>query len=442
MAYEVDPNLVPLCKAALAYARKWLEGRGVELDFEVRQEDFVLANTWAVSPDLFSREDAERFDFAILNPPYFKLSGSDERVVALSKVVHGQPNIYALFMAVAAGLLKPGGGMVSITPRSFAAGEYFRHFRRFLLAEMKPEHIHVFGARDEAFREDSVLQENVILRLRKACPSKRASVVVTKSVGADDLGDAKKRTYKLSSIVDWESRDAVMKIPTQDLDDQISRFVSSWPGTLMALGVRVSTGPVVAFRATGYLRRAPVDREECVPLLWLQNVRSMKLSWPVDARGKPQYIVRSPDSARLLVPNGTCVVMRRFTAKEEPHRLVAAPLRRGQFPGEVIGLENHLNYLYRLGGELSEAEAMGISAVLDSELLDQYFRISNGHTQVNATELRSLRFPSSEMILRLGRELLKSNPGSQDLDRLVMETLEVPKSIRRSLERRNDAQTG
>ena len=79
-------------------------------------------------------------------------------------VVHGQPNIYALFMAATAALLRKGGEFLFITPRSFASGPYFRLFREKFFANIRPVGVHVFGSRREAFGRDEVLQESIGLR--------------------------------------------------------------------------------------------------------------------------------------------------------------------------------------------------------------------------------------------------------------------------------------
>ena len=70
----------------------------------------------------------------------------------------------------------------------------------------------------------------------------------------------------------------------------------------------------------------------------------------------------------------------------------------GSLPGALLGLENHVNFVHRLGGEMSPREAMGLAALLNSELIDAYFRISSGNTQVSATELRALPLPPAALL--------------------------------------------
>ncbi len=98
-------------------------------------------------------------------------------------------------------------------------------------------------------------------------------------------------------------------------------------------------------------------------------------------------------------------------------------MSEGAFGTELIALENHLNYLYRPGGKIVNEEAIGIAAFLNSTLVDRYFRITNGNTQVNATELRKLPLPPLEQLIRIGQQVVNLQI-EQDFDateRIVME---------------------
>jgi adenine-specific DNA-methyltransferase len=66
---------------------------------------------------------------------------------------------------------------------------------------------------------------------------------------------------------------------------------------------------------------------------------------------------------------------------------------------------------------------MGLAAFLNSTLVDSYFRQFSGHTQVNAMDLRSLRYPACDQLLELGRRIGQRFPTQEDLDRLVEEVV-------------------
>jgi adenine-specific DNA-methyltransferase len=157
----------------------------------------------------------------------------------------------------------------------------------------------------------------------------------------------------------------------------------------------------------------------------MQNVKPLATSWPVPTR-KQQYIISSEASAYILLPNRNYVLLRRFSAKEEHRRLTAAPylsLDRQFTQFNLVGLENHLNYIYRPDGELTPEEAYGISTILNCKLLDTYFRSFNGNTQVSATELRSIPLPQLETIREIGREAATGKRTNGELDEWISDML-------------------
>ena len=145
------------------------------------------------------------------------------------------------------------------------------------------------------------------------------------------------------------------------------------------------------------------------------------VTWPLH-RHKPEYIKRHGAEA-LLLPNRNYVLMRRFTAKEEARRLSAAPYLAHSMSVPRVGLENHLNYIYRRAGSLCDEEAWGLAALYNSRLLDTYFRCLNGNTQVNATELRAMPLPTLDFIVALGERVRQLADSLANLDPLIVEML-------------------
>src|SRR5688572_2593664 len=94
-------------------------------------------------------------------------------------------NLYTGFLAVAVNLIESGGELVAITPRSFCNGPYFRPFRQLLLEQMAIKQIHIFESRVYAFKDDAVLQENIILHAIKGEP--QGPVILSVSEKADPV---------------------------------------------------------------------------------------------------------------------------------------------------------------------------------------------------------------------------------------------------------------
>ncbi len=332
--------------------------------------------------------------------------------------------MYSLFMAVSAKLLKQNGQLIFITPRSFTAGLYFRLFRERFFTLMRPEYIHSFISRTKAFNKDAVLQENIILKAVRESEwtNVRRSVTIAHSEGADDLQKCDKLTIGLDRIIDMNSKSKTLRIPISEKEERIVELMNSWQGTLHSYGLQISTGPVVPFRALDFIDDSGNVHETHVPLLWMQNVRSMSVQWPVQTK-KQQYIKLNKDSIKLLVKDKNYIILRRFSPKEEHRRLQAAPYRSGILGSDYIGLENHLNYIYKPQGELSLDEAYGLSAILNCEIFDIYFRTLNGNTEVSATEIREVPLPPIDTIKYIGSHIIKQLISNKDLDEWVSSIL-------------------
>jgi adenine-specific DNA-methyltransferase len=409
VAVEADPSVLPLLERALTLARLQL-GEGFR--FTIHAGDFLGLQQPRIGQSLLPTADV-----VVANPPYFKMSPTE---------AHGgnAPNAYARFMEVAGSMLRPGGQLVFIVPRSFASGFYFQQFRRRFHDQFVLERAHVFASRRDAFQDDDVLQENIIVAYRRAGTS-AGPVTISSSKGVGDLESAVSFVAGRKEVLRPRDPYGVVYLPTGADDASTMQTVFTWQGSLRGLGLEVSTGPVVPFRSTENLTRE--EGADTVPLLWMQHVRQGAVRWPLGTFRKPEHI-RAGAGDKLLVPNRTCILLRRFSAKEEPRRLTVAVLRAGRLPGKSIGLENHLNYVYRPRGVLDDELALGLAALLGSTLIDDFFRIQSGNTQVSATELRALPLPPEPILRDLGRAVDTAGDEvlarQDDVDALVADLVE------------------
>lgn len=423
--FDVDEQMCAAAKDALHHAAEVAAQSGVAIRYNIEQRDFTLQNTATqqslLAGHYLAESHTQQYDHIIANPPYFKLRNDDPRarLFAAQKISH--TNIYTLFIALAiARLVDENSRACFIVPRSFCSGAYFADFRRYFLQQARPLAVHLFESRDNVF-EDEVLQESLILTFaRRHDDSKRIEneewINISTSANIDDIAAvATSRRIALSKFWHSHGGEYFFKLPVSDLDEEIIETVERWPESLGSLGLEVSTGPVVPFRANSFLKNTlDVDSGEAVPLLWLHHIKPHKTSWPLENFRKPQAISLQSRHAKLLTPAGNYVLVRRFSAKEESRRLVAAPLLKSTLPFAHIGLENHLNFLWKKQGELTPAEAVGLSAIYNSALMDRYFRVVNGHTQVNATELRRMPLPPLSLLQELGQTLLSSTTDLSD----------------------------
>lgn len=367
------------------------------LDAEIVDADFM---EWAVNALQFGTTGS--FTHAILNPPYKKI-GSDSRYRMLLRSVGIETvNLYSAFVALALALLEDGGQLVAIIPRSFCNGPYYRPFRQLVMEQAAIRRIHLFGARNKAFKDDGVLQENIIMLLERG--ARQGDVIVSTSTD-DTFVDQASHGYPFDRIVLRDDAEQFIHVPTSPGYTGVER-ISIATGSLADLGLQVSTGPVVDFRMREHLRMMP--QPGTVPLLYSGHFSGGRVEWPKLGFKKPNAISHDAATGKWLYPNGHYCVVRRFSSKEERRRVVASVVDPAAFGGAaMLGFENHLNVFHDDRHGLSKELAEGLAAFLNTTAVDESFRRFNGHTQVNATDLKQMKYPSRAVLESLGRWVMQ-----------------------------------
>ena len=202
------------------------------------------------------------YTHAILNPPYKKINSQSAHRLALRSVGIETVNLYSAFVALAVAEAAPGGQIVAIIPRSFCNGPYYRPFRDFILARAAIRHMHLFDSRNTAFKDDEVLQENIIIRLERG--GQKGPVTITTSTD-DSFTDIATNEHPFERIVFPDDSERFIHVPTTTEKSTIE-LSPAVRYTLADLGIKVSTGPVVDFRLKEHLRDMP--EAGTVPLIY------------------------------------------------------------------------------------------------------------------------------------------------------------------------------
>ena len=395
-ACEVDPQLHAPLAATLADCVSTAEEVGGSVEVNLVPGDFIA---WATEDEGLFAETRERFDLVIMNPPYKKLAANSRERRAVAAKCAETSNLYSAFMALGVHLLASGGQLIGITPRSFANGPYFRPFRKYFLDRLHLDHVHVFEARNKVFADTDVLQENVIFSATRTDASSRNPVTVSTSKSYSS--EIRSRSVRYAEMVHPEDQEFFIHISADEEDVQLAEAQSSLPAALVDLRCQVSTGRVVDFRSKEHLRPDPVPG--AVPLIYPLHMREGGISWPVPGAKKNNAIMLNGETEKMTFPRGYYVVVKRLSSKEEKRRVVASVFDPSQVHCDRIGFENHVNVFHEGGEGLPEDVARGLCLWLNSTLLDRFIRRFSGHTQVNATDLRSLRYPSRKQLSEMGQ---------------------------------------
>ncbi len=417
--YEVDPTMLLHLHRTVDACTRECDAVGIRFTGRIIERDFIEEGARQLDRGLFGGSGQPRFSAAILNPPYRKInSGSRERGLLRSVGIETS-NLYTAFVGLAVKLMDTGGELVAITPRSFCNGPYFRPFRQLLLGQTALTQVHVFESRDRAFSDNEVLQENVIFCAVRG--AKRSKITLSSSSGPN--AKVTKRVVAQESVVSADDPESFIHLAVTEADGRVADQMRRLPCSLTDLGLEVSTGRVVDFRAREHLRADPSPGT--VPLIYPTHFNSGFVAWPRPGGRKPNALVSNARTLDLLVQNATYVLTKRFTSKEERRRVVAVIHDPARLPKDVthLGIENHVNYYHAMGAGMPKLLAHGLAAFLNSTLVDQFFRQFNGHTQVNAGDLRSLRYPSRDVLNAVGRRIGKRVPDQADLDAVVAAAL-------------------
>ncbi len=406
--YETDSHIADLLQKNLTWVRN---NTIINFLFSINTENYILSQDLEYNEKIGANPTPEKYDLVIGNPPYMKISKDAVEAKAMPDVCYGAPNLYFLFAAMGVFNLENNGEMVYIIPRSWTSGAYFKKFRQKFLRECVLDHIHLFVSRDKIFETESVLQETMII---KACKTKQKpqNITITTSYSNSDFNNKTHFLVPYDSVVSGE--DSYVYLATTESETETIKTLSRWNDTLLSIGLKMKTGLTVDFRNRDMLRDA--FEPQAVPLFYSQHIQNGKVVFPIER--EHEYIVT--EQKGLLQANTNYLFVKRFTAKEEHRRLQCGIyLARKNSQYSQISTQNKINFIAGTK-ELSDCVVHGLYVLFNSTLYDSYYRILNGSTQVNSTEINSMPVPPLEIIESMGKQLIREHDYSEiSCDRIL-----------------------
>lgn len=394
--YENDPNVLDILRLNLEEVCKQSKKN---ITYNIIQDNYIVSQSDSYnSKNLIS--NLPKYDFVIGNPPYMKIAKDAEEALTMPDVCYGAPNMYFLFATMSLFNLKENGEMVYIIPRSWTSGAYFKSFRKKLFKDGVLEHIHLFVQRDKVFDKENVLQETMIIKVKKT-KIRPDTITITTSQSNSDFLDKTIFNAPYSTVVN--EVDSYVYLITNSKDIKVINSLKRLSNTLPSLGLKMKTGLTVDFRNHDLLRNKSGD--QTVPLFYAQHMQNGKVVFPIGKEN--EYLV--PSKKGLLQANKNYLFVKRFSSKEEKKRLQCAVYLSSQYPNFIeISTQNKINFIEGKDN-LSDCTVYGLYVLFNSTLYDCYYRVLNGSTQVNSTEINSMPMPSLEIINSMGKKLLISN---------------------------------
>lgn len=396
--YETDQEVYPILEKNLILAKE-IYG----IDYTLLKENYITTQYFGVNSLI--KEDGDKYDYIIGNPPYLKISKDAPEAKAMPDVCHGAPNLYFLFWAMGIYNLKSEHELVYIIPRSWTSGAYFKKFRSYLFDHGVITDVHLFESRDKVFNGESVLQETIIVKVKKT-NKKPENISITTS-STSDFSDLKHFFAPYDTVI---PKNQFVYLVTDKTEADVLERINKLPNTLPDIKMKMQTGIIVDFRTREVLR--DTMEEGAYPLLYSQHIKDGRVTWPL---GKEGEVIKT-DRISFLQENSDFLLVKRFTAKEEKRRLqcgIYLKQRYKQFA--YISTQNKVNFVKCD----SPCITYGLFVLLNSTLYDTYYRILNGSTQVNSTEVNQMPIPDREVIEAMGRELMHQDLTEANCNKII-----------------------
>lgn len=403
--YETNNDVISTLTHNLKYIK---ENSKIKIEYQIINENYITSQK-----DCFNAASIcnKAYDIIIGNPPYQKISKDADEAASMPIICYGAPNMYFLFLGMSIFNLKDDGEIVYIIPRSWTSGAYFRKFRDYLCKKTRIKQIHLFVSRDKVFENEEVLQETIIIKLDKS--SAYEDILITSSKSNNDFENIT-TFYAPYNIIVNGSENYVYLITNENEMKTLS-ILNKLKNTLPSIGLKMHTGLTVDFR-----NRELLHDDECEgssPILYSQHIKSGRVVFPIEK--DCQYILT--DQKGLLQKNKNYLLCKRFTAKEEKRRLQCGIYLSEDYPKyKNISTQNKINFIDSKNTDMSKELTFGLYTLFNSTLYDNYYRILNGSTQVNSTEINTMPVPPINVIENFGNSLLEKNDlTTESCDRIL-----------------------
>ncbi len=408
--YENDGNILGLLKENLQTCQA---NSKKDIQIQIITDNYITSQYLDFNHMIGGNPNPQKYDLVIGNPPYMKIPKDAPEATAMPEVCYGAPNLYFIFAAMGLFNLDSDGEMVYIIPRSWTSGAYFKRFRQYFLTEGKLEHIHLFVSRNKVFDKEDVLQETIIIKVKKTNQTPE-EVTITSSQSNKDFDNLTSLTVPYSLVV--SGNDYYVYLVTDEKEVSVLERLHRFDKTLPDIGLKMKTGLTVDFRNREILRD---DEEEgAIPLFYSQHIKQGEVQFPIQK--EHEYVVT--DQKGLMQDNRNYLFVKRFTAKEERRRLQCGVYLSKKYPQyKKISTQNKINFVDGIITEMSECLVYGLYVIFNSTLYDEYYRILNGSTQVNSTEVNAMPIPNLESIQEMGRALMKSKDMSENNCNMILE---------------------
>ena len=360
-------------------------------------------------PEVFFDSDGRRsdagFDAIIGNPPYDVLASQElgfdisplkaflRSRPEYSASFRGKNNLYKLFICRAVALLKSGGRLGFIVPMPLLGDDQAADIRRLILDSGRFTEIHAFPQKDDAKSRvfpDAKLSTAVFGMLKTTNKSCRAKGFDSTRHPADSfVGDSPTLTLTADEIPRYDPANMTVVSCAQEDWDLAVRMMQE--GRFRRLGKLCESfqGEVneTTDRRKGFVDTMPAAGPEILrgAAVCLYAVRAA-------SQGESRYIrrddfLKAKRDSKAWHSQEPRIGFQRSAPQNNFRRLIAAPIPPNNFCFDTVSY---------IPESCSQLPGGVLLALLNSKLLDWYFRLGSSNSKVGEYQFNNLPCPSFE----------------------------------------------
>lgn len=388
--YEIDKSIINYTNLVLQNIKYYCEKNGISFHYFLMNEDFILENE-----QIFNSDDINGiYDVIISNPPFFKLSNYDNRVKIAQKIIFGLPNIYTIFYYISTKLIKNNGHLLFLIPRSFCSGSFYKQYRNQFINYIKFSKILHFAADNKIFDSHSVLYEFILLHAKKT----NAAAYKIKISHSNKIEDLPQINYYYNFNINTN----LIPLAASKQDLVILKKIAKYKNTLKSLGFNVIYKQLIITEVEDKLTQN--CNKNSIPVIWLHNIETKKFIFPINHKYL-NYIYYSNEIKQYTVPNKNYIFFRRYNNNDYITRIKSAVYLQYIKGYDELAIDRLVGVLYNENEELTEEIYLGVSAYINSEFVNSYFRMINGIINVTGDMILDLPVPDLSVINKMGRQL-------------------------------------
>ncbi len=390
--FDINPFAVLLCKITLLFTV--IDNCVTDDNVKIVLKSLNFNNIKNINTLTANIE--EKFDIVIGNPPYFKIINS---ILCFNKdynsVLNGQGNIYVLFIYWSILHTSKGGHIGLIIPQSIRSGVYFKLIRD-KISNLCLKDVILIDAkkRTQVFTDAEQAVLAIHIQNNKSRVDSKTKVIISQDGKEKNISGV----FEQRDIISEEAITLPIDMKANILITRIKETFNKF--SEVETDLIFGNGLFVWNQNKGNLT---TDSKQGLPIIYGNYIVDGKFIFCPEKNnlilegGRKPYCLPC-EKISSFIYSGVRLIVKRTSGLENYQRINSCLISNDfSKQHEKYLLENHINMLYFKEDKnilIDYDKLLYLDAFLRSSIVNFIFKMSNGNTQVSASELNNLPYPN------------------------------------------------